>query len=132
VIICIDPGCFRGRKRGIYARQRVTLTGLGIKAFQEAIDSIIIIHSLFSRHLPHGSLEQWMPTNYMDHLAINLANRYFSEKRHHPKAVPIPFPAYMDPKRILADMQGDKLIHCEENSVQYYEAIRPSPTDKTT
>jgi len=116
------------REQGIYMRQSVTLTGLGIQSFQAAVDGIIAIHSIFSRQFPHGTLEPWQPSWFLDHHTITASNRYFSEKRLCPCLIPIPFPMNVDPKGILNTMMGEKLIHAEENEVKYYEALVDQPS----
>src|SRR5215471_20556 len=104
-------------------RQSVTLTGLGVGAFEQAIDSAISIHALFSRHFPPDALEAWKPSFFQNHPAITAYKRYFSEKRNCPCVVPTPFTSEVDPKGILRSILDDKLVHSEENEVKYYESM---------
>jgi hypothetical protein len=83
---------------------------------------------MFSRHLPDNALEEWKPTLYNDYPAIVIANRYFSERRLCPCVEAVPFHPSVDPKGVLGDMTGDKLVHTQENHVDYYEQIGSTVT----
>jgi hypothetical protein len=97
------------------------LTGLGTQSFEDAIEAVFIIHAIFACQFPENAMEEWKPSSYMDHRTIAISNRYFSEMRFCPGVAPVPFHPSVDPKGILQGMTGDRLIHSQENHVDYYE-----------
>lgn len=121
----------RSRDKNIHLRQSVTLSGLRAKMFDEAIEAVFTIHAIFSRHFPEHSMEEWKPSSFMDHQTIMIANRYFSEKRFCPCATPVQFHPSVDPKGILANMVGDKLVHTQENHVDYYKQLSSNHQQQT-
>ena len=107
------------------------LSGLGAKAFDQIIDNIISVHAMFSRHFSENAMEDWTPSSYMDHTVISIANRYFTEKRLCPFTSPVPFHPTVDPRGTLQNMTGDKLVHTQENHVDYYEIVHPKENINT-
>jgi hypothetical protein len=81
---------------------------------------------MFSRQFPEDALEEWTPALYNDHSAIMISNRYFSEKRLCPCMEAVPFHPSVDPKGILENMSSDKLMHTQENHVDYYQMFSSS------
>ena len=103
---------------------------MGAESFIPAIRAINVVHAVFSRHLPKGSLEEWRLTLFRDHPSIMITNRYFTEKRLCAGMASIRFHQDVDPKGILENMTGDKLIHTQENHVDYYQQVRHRPTSQ--
>lgn len=99
----------------------MTLTGLGTETFDQAIENVMFIHTMFDRALKDGAIEGWQPDTFRTYHAFNTSNRYFSSRRLNGCATPVAFPDMVDPNGILASLAGNDLIHCEENQVHYYE-----------
>ena len=109
----------------MHLRQSVQLVGLGTETFQRAIDSIVFIHTMFSRLFKEGVLETWQPSAFGPALAIDTSNRYFSSGHQNAQALSIPFHEYVDPDGYLSGLAGGDLVHCDENQVRYYELLPP-------
>ena len=107
--------------KAVHLRQSVQLTGLETDTFGCAIESIVLIHTFFSRQFKEGLLEGWKLSVFGESQALDTSNRYFSSRRKNPHVANIPFEEYVDPDRILSDLTGTELIHCEENKVRYFE-----------
>ncbi|KIM84094.1 hypothetical protein PILCRDRAFT_68465, partial [Piloderma croceum F 1598] len=105
----------------IHLRQAVSLTGLGTEKFEQSIDAIIHIHTIFSRTFKDGLLDPWLLSAFKDHNAIDISNRYFTSHRQSPNTVQLPFHKLVDPDRILEGMVDRDIVHSEENDVQYFE-----------
>jgi hypothetical protein len=111
----------RDTQKAIHLRQGVKLTGLDTETFGRAIDSIVLIHTIFSRQFKEGLWETWQPSAFGGGRAIDMSNRYFTSRRRDTQAASIPFHKDVDPEGILSEIAGADLIHCEENRVLYYE-----------
>lgn len=81
------------------------------------------VHHTFMRVLPKNSLEDWCPLMYGDHVAIDMTNRYFTDRHDQPPTDTINFKSCVDPDGILDRLMGDDYIHTSENEVEYYEAF---------
>jgi len=81
---------------------------------------------MLGRQFPEDSLEEWKPNIFMDNPTLIMSNRYFTEKRLCPHGEAIPFRTDIDPKGILQKMTGVKLVHTQENHVDYYELLKES------
>jgi len=101
----------------------VTLSGLGGKSFNLAIEAVLAVQSMLCRQFPDDSLEEWRPNLFMDSPTLVISNRYFSERRRCPHGDSIPFHPDVDPKGILWKMIGEKLLHTQENHVDYYQHV---------
>ena len=103
-------------------RQSVMLSGLSSPMFDEAIASIYEIQDMFRRTAVDGTLEEWIPSVFQNHLSIDIGNRYFTPRQYALQDQPIAFSPSVDPHNILSEAMGDQLVHVEENHVEYYEA----------
>ena len=101
------------------------LTGLDTENFGRAIESIVLIHTVFSRRFKEGLLENWRPSVFGSGHALDVSNRYFTSHRLDTQAISVPFHKDVDPEGILSQIAGAELIHCEENRVLYYEFFAP-------
>lgn len=104
-----------------HIRQAVTLTGLGTKTFGEGVDNIAKAYMRFVTHFPEGRLKHWQPTTFYPHVAIDAHSRYFTERRLAPQEPNITFGPLVDPKGLLASIQGSEFIHGQDNYVEYLE-----------
>jgi hypothetical protein len=111
-------------------RQSVMLTGLSSPKFEEAITSIYQIQDMFRRTAIEGTMEEWTPSVFQEHLSIDIGNRYFTPRQYALQDRQIPFRACVDPDNILSDAMGDKFVHIEENDVEYYEAYQENGRTK--
>jgi hypothetical protein len=109
----------------MHLRQSVQLVGLGTDTFQRAIESIVHIHTMFSRQFKDGVLETWQPSAFGPAQAIDMSNHYFSSRRQNTQVSSIPFHEHVDPNGYLSELAGADLVHCDENQVQYYELLPP-------
>lgn len=103
-------------------RQSVMLTGLSSPIFDEAIASIYEIQNMFRRTVVMGTMEEWVPSVFKEHVSIDVGNRYFTPRKYALQDQQIAFSANIDPHNILSEAMGDELVHVEENHVEYYEA----------
>ena len=103
-------------------RQSVMLTGLSSPKFDEAITSLYDIQDIFRRTVVSGTLEEWAPSLFQEHISIDIGNRYFTPRKYALQDQQIAFSANIDPHNILSEAMGDQLVHVEENHVEYYEA----------
>jgi hypothetical protein len=111
----------RDIQKAIHLRQGVKLTGLDTETFGRAIDSIVLVHTIFLHQFNDGLWENWQPSAFGSGHAIDISNRYFTSRRRDTQATSIPFHKHVDPEGILLQIAGAELIHCEENWVLYYE-----------
>jgi hypothetical protein len=106
-----------------YVRQSITLTALGAPILQDCIKSIIAIQHTFSRLLPPDSMDDWVPAVFDGHAAIDMGNRYFTDRHNSADNESIAFDTGIDPDRILEKALGTDFVHISENEVKYFELI---------
>jgi hypothetical protein len=104
-----------------FLRQAVTLTGFGASNIQACINGIVNIHHTFSRFLPPGSLDDWMPVLFDGHVAINVGNRYFVNRHDKVDDETVFFEQCVNPDGILEEAIGSEFSHTSENEVKYFE-----------
>lgn len=85
--------------------------------------SIQEIHHVFSRVLPAGALEDWVPSFFNEIPSIDMGNRYFTN-RHDITGEIIPFKSCVDPNKYLEWALGTDYVHTRENEVEYFEAYK--------
>jgi hypothetical protein len=86
------------------------------------VASAIAIHHTFYRTLPENSMENWTPSTFDNYPAIDIGNRYFSDRRDILSSEAIAFKTSIDPDGILEAATVDTLYaHTMENDVQYFE-----------
>jgi hypothetical protein len=102
-------------------RQSVSITGFSTEAFGQAIESITLIHAIFSRVFKDGILEHWQPSTFAEHPVIDTSNRYFASRHQNPSAKSLAFHHLVDPNGILTNIAVGDLIHTEENDVKHFE-----------
>jgi hypothetical protein len=104
-----------------YLRQSVTIMGLGMPSFGNAMKSTHKVFDLFQRQFSEGQIELWHTSLYSTHDSIELSNCYLMPKRDAPDMAHMPFSEDVDPQGILADMARSDYVHGEENEDSYYK-----------
>jgi hypothetical protein len=66
-------------------------------------------------------MEDWVPTQYEDHVAIDMGNRYFTDRHDKADHDVVPFNQNVDPDGILQDAMATDFVHLDENEVVYFE-----------
>ena len=92
-------------------------------------DNILSVHRAFSQMLPPSSMDDWVPTRYDEHDAIEMGNRYFTDRSNKANHEAVPFQQSVDPEGILQDAMGAEFVHLEENEVAYFQ-LTPDTTNK--
>lgn len=108
-----------------YLRQGVTIAGLGVPRFDQAMGAASEIYGLFDRTFPEGQLESWSASDSPgpeNCAGLSASNRYMTPRKDVPDAQHIPFPASVDPKGILESMSNSDYVHTEENEVLYFSS----------
>ena len=90
--------------------------------FDEAIASVYEIQDMFRRTVVNGTMEEWAPSLFQDHVSIDVGNRYFTPRKYALQDQQIAFSATIDPDNILSEAMGVQFVHVDENHVEYYEA----------
>jgi hypothetical protein len=108
--------------------QSATLTGLGGSTFAKSVQNIQDINQIFARNFPQGALEDWNPTTFEGHPAIDMNNRFFTLRKQTTTEEIIPLSGAVDPYGILSDSMGlnDQFVHTMENEVEYYQLVNDS------
>jgi hypothetical protein len=88
----------------------------------DLVASIVAIHHTFCRTLPENSMESWASSTFDNYSAIDIGNRYFSDRRDILSSEAIAFKSSVDPDGILeAANVNTSYAHTMENDVQYFE-----------
>jgi hypothetical protein len=91
---------------------------------KDSIVNIQAIHHLFFRMLPDNRMEDWSPATFENYEAIDIGNRYFTDRRDILTSEAISFKTSVDPDGILeAVTSGDEFAHTHENEVEYFEMM---------
>lgn len=109
-------------KQRRYLKQSLALTGLGGTKFSTMIENIYDIQHIFERSLPHNTMDAWVPSYYETFQALDMGNRYFTDRRDINSDDPISFGTEIDPHNILTNALSNEFVHLLENKVDYYEA----------
>jgi hypothetical protein len=113
----------RDRKRIDFAKQQVTLSGLGSPTFLRAIAATERIYTFFERHFQEGQLD---PLDVVKGggkfgSTIEVSNRYLTPCKDAPDMKAIKPVKGVDPRGVLERVVGEgRFVHGEENSVEYY------------
>jgi hypothetical protein len=107
--------------RARYLTQSVTLSGLNLDFFSKCIAGVLAVDSAFSKQFETGKTVPWKKQTYLSYSAITLSNRYFTDVSRRSYMQGVPFTKFEDPTGKMSDsVRDDKLLHCEENVVNYY------------
>jgi hypothetical protein len=98
---------------------------------RDTITAIQAIHHTFLRAVPDDSMEEWAPTTFEDYEAVDMGNRYFTNRKHVSSSEMVRFKAGVDPDGILeAVSEGTNVAHTWENEVEYFELYEPTGGQK--
>ncbi|KAK7017939.1 hypothetical protein VNI00_018500 [Paramarasmius palmivorus] len=110
-------------------QQRVVIAGLGSPAFEEAAKGFARLNAFLRCHLREDEAPSLMG-QYQNYNTIEVSNRYFTSARFANGEAHIPFTHDVDPRGILEEIKGDKMVHVTENVVEYYERIVRNDDDQ--
>lgn len=102
-----------------HIRQAITITGLGIPSFENALDNIEKIQVAFITSIGGDEVEPLQPGNFQGHLAIDAHNRYFTKRWFALGQESHAFDPMTDPYGVLASLQNSEYVHIEDNHVDY-------------
>ena len=98
--------------------------GAFIKGIQE-------IFSIFEETLPNNTLEAWNPSLFDGYDAIEMSNRFFTDRRNQSGHEIVPFKPSVDPDGILDKAMGTDFVHLRENEVEYFKCVDNRKGGKT-
>ena len=104
------------------------MTGLSTPSFQTCVDNLQLIHTMLSRHVPEGTLEPFLPSEFLTHTCIDVSTRYFTSRREDPTGTAISFSPAVDPKGMLRSLSTEDHFHGVDNQVLYYALVASSKT----
>ena len=110
-----------------YARQSLTLTGLGEGGFEEVINAVAEVHDLFKRAVGERLQDCSILTTHNGHPAIEMSNRFFTPRGEANPEDVCQFEDGVDPLGYLVKAAGTQWVHTSDNRVLYYER-KPSAT----
>ncbi|KAI0041272.1 hypothetical protein FA95DRAFT_1501742, partial [Auriscalpium vulgare] len=124
VVVAHDLPPITNRKqlpdRAHWAKQAVSIVGLGAPHFTRAAGAILGIHQRMSALFRDGDFKKWQADFRGDHVVISLTNRYITLKEQVDGQPAVPFPEHVDPLHILRDATARHGVHTEDNDVLYY------------
>ncbi|KAK7017479.1 hypothetical protein VNI00_018636 [Paramarasmius palmivorus] len=134
VVVCSELPPFTkhlGRRKQLgFLRQGITLTGLGLSEFDDAVLGIKIGDLLLKRNVPAQGLETLNCFGeFRGAQTIHLSNRYFTPRHLAKGETPIQFGPEVDPAKVLQSASSPEFIHIRENVVEYEKALGEEKTD---
>lgn len=111
------------RTSAAWAKQSVSLTGIGTDHFETQSQCVKHIEELLGRDFKEGELDPWNPSNTSGYLSIDMSNRYFKSAKECPCLRSIAFDTSIDPNGHLKSAGGAEYVHVQENVVEYYESV---------
>ena len=106
-----------------YLQQNIAITGAGLSRFDDAIQGLHIIESVFAREYQENQLEKYQPSTYHGYSIIDSSNRYFSARGDISSDDHLVYPTTIDPHGFLHELLSDDLVYAPDNIVQYYQQI---------
>ena len=91
-----------------------------------AVEQCKSIYEAIQSCFPPGKLNEWGPSRYEGHDALDANARYFTARKYAPDEANLPFSPGVDTNGILPNMRGMDLIHGADNKVAYLRAIEES------
>jgi hypothetical protein len=107
----------------MYLQQNITITGAGLPRFDDAIESLHIIQSVFAREYQENQLETYHPATHHGFTSIDASNRYFSTRSDISSDDHLVFPTSIDPYGFLHELLSNDLTYAPDNVVQYHQQI---------
>ncbi|KAK7037346.1 hypothetical protein VNI00_011096 [Paramarasmius palmivorus] len=110
-----------------HLRQSVTIAGLGDETFQEALQGLEVVESMFGRYVGTDKLQRHdLVRQFQQRPAMEIYNRYFTPAtvaRRGDEPV-LALGSEVDPKGFLAATAREEYVHTEENK---WKRIKISP-----
>ncbi|KAF8902970.1 hypothetical protein CPB84DRAFT_1846097 [Gymnopilus junonius] len=108
-----------------HLRQSITLIGSQTPTFMRALDNVGKIHALFSHLVGHKNLQAChIIAMHHQEQALEMLNRYFTPRKQAQEVEEFTLGHDIDPKDILKKATRNRLVHIEDNIVQYYEMVK--------
>jgi len=85
---------------------------------------------MFRRDAADGTMEEWTPSVFQEHISIDIGNQYFTPRQYALQDWQIAFSTSIDSDNILSEAMGDQFVHVEHNHVEYYEARKEGGVTK--
>ena len=114
---------FRLPKHFRNARQRVSITGLGSKHFDDALGGLLHVRSLFTDVVPPNALQDPLPRRAGGMAALEFSNRYFASDQAISNDGHRPLDSSIDPLQILTNLCPTQ-VTSNDNDVLYYERLK--------
>lgn len=99
----------------------MSVTGFGLREFDDYVLATRGVHEIFGRHLPEGTLTPWDPKDTAGDDILTFTNRYFSQNTS--AADNVAFDENVDPDGLFTKMLSEGLGHTEDNNVTYLEEV---------
>ena len=71
-------------------------------------------------------MDDWAPTLFDEYAAIDMGNRYFTDRHNKADHEVIQIPQNVDPEGILQNAMAADFVHLAENQVSYFELTSDS------
>lgn len=104
-----------------YARQSLTLTGLGGKDFEGVINAVAEVQDLFKRSVGDRMQDCTILTTYDGNPAVEMSNRFFTPRGEANPTDICQLGESVDPRGYLAKAAGTQWVHTNDNRVLYFE-----------
>ncbi|KAH6874666.1 hypothetical protein BKA70DRAFT_1449332 [Coprinopsis sp. MPI-PUGE-AT-0042] len=105
-----------------FIRQNVKITGFGEAQFTKALTELEAVHLKMSNCFPDGRMEDFQPSMFGNHFAIEANTRYFNHRNTVSADVqPVDFLDGVDPEGSLYRLMGEDYVHTQDNQVDYFQ-----------
>ncbi|KAJ7258580.1 hypothetical protein C8J57DRAFT_1644522 [Mycena rebaudengoi] len=115
-----------------YARQQVSIVGLGADSFNKAMEKIMKVAFKVELAFDDSDVTAWMPQPEIDDIGAPLqaSCRYFTTAKDAPANQVMDFSKHVDPSGVLSRMLTKGIFHCVDNEVSYLNLEGDSLTNK--
>jgi hypothetical protein len=124
LLICNNFDLHRASEQSIKkVSQSVTITGMGAKAFNTALQNLESIYDFIARTFPEKALHNWKPITFPGYnfMGVKFSNRMFTHRSQVGNHKVLDIPDHMDPNKALTlKSQAAGLCYTEDSEVQYY------------
>ncbi|KAF4573277.1 hypothetical protein EYR36_007788 [Pleurotus pulmonarius] len=105
----------------IYARQHVTLSGLGTQGFSNGVDSLRELSDHLAHFFEEGCWMGWAPSDHLGFPALEANSRYYTLRSSQLFPNDQPFPKDVDPRGFLERGKGTEFVYTEDNLVEFWK-----------
>ncbi|KAH6891699.1 hypothetical protein BKA70DRAFT_1441112 [Coprinopsis sp. MPI-PUGE-AT-0042] len=114
-----SPSELRSRR---FIRQNIKITGFGEAQFTKALTELEAVHLKMSNCFPDGRMEDFQPSMFGNHFAIEANTRYFNHRNTVSADVQlVDFLDGVDPEGTLSRLMGEDYVHTQDNQVDYFQ-----------